>query len=195
MSPKAKEKVIYEQLTFAKDSDFRSWLHENHDKSDGVWLVFGKTNELITLSYDEALRHALCYGWIDGQIKRIDDVKYIRKFTPRRKRSVWSKRNKEIAAELKKMNLMMPSGYEAIARAKEEGTWEPQARETITDNHVLILTDKIKDRQPAFYNFIKMSPSVKRTYARFYMDTKKEETKIRRLEKIIDRLNENLKPM
>ena len=80
---------MYEQLTFASGEDFREWLEKNHGTCDGAWIVFGKAGGPETLSYDDALKEALCFGWIDGQIKRIDDTKYVRKFTPRRKKSVW----------------------------------------------------------------------------------------------------------
>lgn len=186
---------MYKQLTFASKEDFRKWLEENHDTSEGAWLVFGKAGGPTTLSYDDSLKEALCFGWIDGQIKRIDEVKYVRKFTPRRKKSAWSQRNKKIAAELIKQGLMTASGHEAIGRAKKEGTWEPPKGEPVTDKQVQILIDALCGRQPAFDNFMNMSASVKRTYAGFYLDAKKEETRIRRLEKITDRLNRNLKPM
>jgi uncharacterized protein YdeI (YjbR/CyaY-like superfamily) len=185
---------MYEQMTFSNEIDFRSWLSQNHNSCDGVWLVFGKTKELKTLSYDDALKHALCYGWIDSQIKKIDDIKYIQKFTPRRKKSKWSKRNKLIIQELIQDKLMMPQGYAAIKRAKNEGMWESQVDE-FTDDDIEKLADKLKGHNPAYDNFMKMSLSIRRTYTRHYLDAKKEDTRTRRLSKIIERLNQNLKPM
>jgi uncharacterized protein YdeI (YjbR/CyaY-like superfamily) len=162
---------------------------------DGAWIVFGKAGGPETLSYDDALKEALCFGWIDGQIKRIDDTKYVRKFTPRRKKSVWSQRNKKIAAQLIKQGRMMPPGYEAIERAKKEGMWDASKGKSITDKQVQILIDALQGRQPALSNFMNMPPSVRRTYTAFYLDAKKEETRMRRLEKIAERLDQNLKPM
>ncbi len=186
---------MYEQMTFSSGADFRSWLEENHDKCDGLWLVFGKTDELVTLSYDDALIEALCYGWIDGQVKRIDEVKYIRKFTPRRIRSNWSQRNKKIVAELIAKQLVMPSGLKAIERAKREGVWNDGEELGATDEEILAFAEKFKDIQPAFDNFMMMPRSVRKTYTLFYMDAKRDKTKINRLKKIVDRLNKNLKPM
>ena len=186
---------MYEELIFESGEDFRSWLEKNHDKTEGAWLIYGKTDALITLSYDDSLKEALCFGWIDGQIKSIDDIKYKRKFTPRRKKSVWSERNKKLAEALIKQGLMMPSGYDAIAQAKKDGMWDKDKAEPVTDDQVKILIDAIDGAQPALDNFIKMSPSIKRTYTAFYLDARKEETRIRRLNKIIERLNQNLKPM
>ena len=186
---------MYEQLTFAARADFREWLEANHGTCDGAWIVFGKKEELVTMSYDDALEEALCFGWIDGQIKSIDDVKYVRKFTPRRKKSIWSERNKNIVARLIKEGLMMPAGHEAVKRAKEEGMWDSPKGEPITDEDVKILAEALAGRQPALDNFMNMSPSVRKTYTAFYLDAKKEETRARRLEKIADRLDKNLKPM
>lgn len=186
---------MYEELLFASQQDFRKWLQKNHDTTDGAWLIFSKTEELITTKYDDALKEALCFGWIDGQVKRVDDIRYIRKFTPRRKRSIWSHRNKNIVAELIKDGLVMPSGYDAIKRAKKEGMWDSPRANPTTDNQVQILIKAIGNAQPALDNFMSMSLSVKRTYTSFYLDAKKEATKIRRLEKIVERLNQNLKPM
>ena len=186
---------MYEELIFESGEDFRAWLEKNHDKSEGAWLIYGKTDELITLNYDDSLKEALCFGWIDGQIKRIDDIKYKRKFTPRRKKSVWSDRNKKLASELIKQGLMMPAGYAAIAQAKKDGMWDSVKGEPVTDIQVKILIDAIDAAQPALDNFINMSPSIQRTYTAFYLDAKKDETRVRRLTKIIERLNQNLKPM
>jgi uncharacterized protein YdeI (YjbR/CyaY-like superfamily) len=90
---------------------------------------------------------------------------------------------------------MMPAGYEAIAQAKKDGMWDKAKAGPVTDEQVKILIDAIDGAQPALDNFINMSPSVKRTYTAFYLDAKKEDTRIRRLSKIIERLNQNLKPM
>ena len=185
----------YEKLTFETQKDFREWLNKNHSTCDGIWIVFGKAGGPVTLKYDQALEEALCYGWIDGQVKSIDDVKYVRKFTPRRKNSNWSDRNKKIVAGLIEKGLVMPAGYEAIELAKTEGMWDKKDENTVAGADTQVMMDALKGRQPALQNFMNMSPSVQRTYTAFYQDAKREETRVRRLEKIIDRLNKNLKPM
>ena len=90
---------------------------------------------------------------------------------------------------------MMPPGYEAIERAKKEGMWDASKGKSITDKQVQILIDALQGRQAALSNFMNMPPSVRRTYTAFYLDAKKEETRMRRLEKIAERLDQNLKPM
>ena len=186
---------MYEEIVFTCKEYFNKWLQINHDTCDGLWLIFSKTDKLITITYDQALEEALCFGWIDGQIYRIDDTKYKRKFTPRRKKSIWSERNMKIVAQLIKQDRMTASGYAAIERAKKEGMWEAPGAKPISDEQVEVLIHALGDTQPALDNFMNMSPSVKRIYTAHYITAKKEETRRRRLDKIIARLNENLKPM
>lgn len=173
---------------------WRSWLENNHDKSDGVWLVFAKT-KLKTVNAEEALLEALCFGWIDGQIKSIDESRYVKKFTPRRKGSKWSEKNKATAARLIEEGLMAESGHAAIERAQRDGTWDAPKPPPITTEQVEILAKALLGHEPAYGNFMKMSPSVQRTYTALYMDAKAEETRMGRLDTIIARLNENKKPM
>jgi len=184
-----------EQILFTDREEFRKWLYENHYASQGIWLVFGKVGKLKSLKADEALEEALCFGWIDGQFNSIDDEKYLKKFTPRRKGSKWSEKNKNIVNQLIEDGKMTEHGIAAIEGAKKEGTWDVPKEEPISDNQIEILTNALEGAEPALSNFIKMSPSVRRTYTALYLDAKKDETRIKRLEKIVGRLNENKKPM
>ena len=105
---------------------WREWLSENHADPDGVWLVLAKkgTEQPTSLTYDQALEEALCHGWIDGQTRRRDDATYRQRFTPRRKRSAWSKRNTGIAERLRAEGRMHPAGQAEVERAKADGRWE-----------------------------------------------------------------------
>ena len=113
-------------LRVADPAAWRAWLSEHHDESHGVWLVLSKkrTTEPTSLSYDEALEEALAHGWIDGQLGRGDEHTYRQRFTPRRARSVWSKRNVEIVERLLADGRMHPSGVIEMQRAQEDGRWE-----------------------------------------------------------------------
>jgi uncharacterized protein YdeI (YjbR/CyaY-like superfamily) len=113
------------ELTVADAPEWRKWLAEHHADSDGVRLVLAKKGgtELTSLTYQEALLEALSYGWIDGQGNRRDDATYLVRFTPRRKRSVWSKRNTVIAERLIKEGRMEAAGLAEIERAKTDGRW------------------------------------------------------------------------
>ncbi len=118
-------KVDLPILSFVAQEEFESWLEQNHDKVNGIWLRFFKKDSGIkTIIYDEALNVALCYGWIDGQLKKYDETSYIQKFTPRRPKSMWSKRNVDKVASLEKEGKIKPSGWKAIESAKADGRWE-----------------------------------------------------------------------
>ena len=105
---------------------WREWLRDHHDESPGVWLVLAKkgTSQPTTLTYDQALEEALCYGWIDGQVGRRDEATYRQRFTPRRRRSAWSKRNATIAERLLAEGRMHAAGIEEVERAKADGRWQ-----------------------------------------------------------------------
>ena len=186
---------MYEEILFISRRDFRKWLIKNHNTFDGAWLIFGKTDALKTISPHEALEEAICFGWIDGQIKRVDDDRYIKKFTPRRKKSNWSQRNMKVVAELVEKDKMTEHGLKVIERAQKEGTWDAADAKPISEEEIKVLIKALGDTQPALNNFLNMSSSIKRTYTALYITAKKEETKVRRLKKIIERLNENKKPM
>ena len=114
-----------ETLPFASAMDFRHWLEKNHAVSDGLWLrIFKKDSGEISLTYPEALDQALCFGWIDGQTKPFDARSYLRKFTPRRSKSQWSKINTSHADRLIKSGAMTAAGLRAIEAAKADGRWQ-----------------------------------------------------------------------
>ena len=128
-SPKSNEKLSemtdFQILAFEIQSDFDNWLEENHGTTNGIWIRFFKKNSnTTTIVYDEALDVALCYGWIDGQVKKYDEISYLQKFTPRRHKSMWSKRNKEHVARLEQEGRMKCSGIREVEAAKEDGRWE-----------------------------------------------------------------------
>lgn len=110
---------------FADGPAFEAWLKQNHAASPGLWLNFAKKNSGIqSLYYPEALELALCYGWIDGQVKSLDEQSYLHKFTPRKPRSTWSKINRTKVEKLIAEGRMQPPGLAEIERAKADGRWE-----------------------------------------------------------------------
>lgn len=183
------------ELLFSSREDFRKWLSDNAQASEGVWLVFGKTKAVDTLTANEALEEALCFGWIDGQMKSIDDTKYIKYFARRRVKSVWSDKNKKTVQTLREKGLMTELGEKAVTLANQSGTWEAQKHNPITNEQIELLAEKLHGISPAYENFIKMSPSVKRTYTGAYFAPKSEDARQRSFDRIVDRLNKNLKPM
>jgi uncharacterized protein YdeI (YjbR/CyaY-like superfamily) len=115
-----------DELILPDAAAWRAWLDAHHGEQGGVWLVLAKkgTTDPTTLTYDGALEEALCFGWIDGQGRRRDDATSLQRFTPRRSRSSWSKRNVGIAERLIDEGRMHPAGLAEVERAKSDGRWE-----------------------------------------------------------------------
>ena len=183
------------ELLFPSRNDFRTWLVENAKMSAGVWLVFGKTKEVVSLTANDALEEALCFGWIDGQMKSIDNTKYLKYFARRREKSPWSDKNKKMVEILRERGTMTELGEQAVEIAKRNGEWDTHKRNAITDEHVETFAKKLVGISPAHENYNKMSRSVRLSYTGRYLSFKSEEARQRDFEKIIDRLNKNLKPM
>jgi len=112
-------------LSFSTPQKWCAWLAKNHATSDGTRVfIFKKISKQRSISYDEALDEALCFGWIDGQKQAHDKESWIQKFTPRRSKSIWSKRNKEHIARLIKENRMKAAGLKEVEAAKKDGRWD-----------------------------------------------------------------------
>lgn len=182
-------------LTFTDRQAFREWLGKHGTESDGVWLLFAKKGEIATLSAGDALEEALCHGWIDGQIQSIDDYTYKKYFARRLPKSKWSVKNKELAQTLMDKGLITRQGLDAIEQARKNGSWDNAERTLINDEQIQMFKEIIQPHEPAYTNLQAMSHSVQRTYTGFYLDAKSDKARQIRLEKIIDRLNRNLKPM
>lgn len=182
-------------LTFTDRQAFQEWLGKYGAESDGIWLIFSKKGKLVTLSAADALEVALCHGWIDGQMQSLDDNTYKKYFARRLPKSKWSLKNKELAQTLMEKGLMTQQGLEAIERARKNGSWDNAKRIIINDEQIQMFKEIIQPYEPAYSNLLTMSHSIQRTYTEFYLDAKSDKTRQTRLEKIIDRLNRNLKPM
>lgn len=182
-------------MLFETRENFRNWLIQNSKSSEGIWLVFGKKASVKTIKANEALEEALCFGWIDGQMQSVDEASYLKHFSQRRKGSKWSQKNKEIVKKLETIGMMTDYGRAKIEEAKENGMWDSPKPQPISDAQIELLTVRLKDYEPALSNFTAMSPSVKRNYTGLYFDAKSAEARQRRFEKIVSRLNQNLKPM
>ena len=185
-----------ESILFKTRGDFHAWLEENAATSGGIWLVFGKTKQIKTLKAGEALEEALCFGWIDGVMKKVDDNAYIKYFAQRRKNSKWSEKNKKLVVKLEQQGLMTDLGREKIAEAKQNGQWENATKPSaITDEQIAQVAEILKKNPAAAKNFANMSPSVQKTYTRAYLDAKTDAGREKRIAWMMERLEKNLKPM
>jgi uncharacterized protein YdeI (YjbR/CyaY-like superfamily) len=174
------------ELAFASQDEWRAWLAEHHAGSDGVWIRFAKKGSGIpTVVYKEALEVALAYGWIDGQVKAIDERWYRQRWTPRRARSRWSKINRAAAERMMERGEMQPAGLAEVERAKADGRWDAayDAPSTATIPEDL---QAALDADPAAARFFEALDSNNR-YAILHrlQDAKKPETRARRLEKFV----------
>lgn len=183
------------ELTFETSAHFRAWLEENAATSEGVWLLFGKAGGPQTLSAQEALEEALCFGWIDGQMKKLDEQTYRKYFARRRDSSEWSAKNIALVEQLEKAGRIAEPGRAKIDADKTAGRFQPKKRMEITPELIHEFEEKVRGHEPAYTNLMAMSPSVRKNYTGFSLEPKSEETRQKRLEKIIDRLNQNLAPM
>lgn len=184
-----------DSLTFCNRAEFRNWLEKNGRSSEGVWLLFGKKGGPATLKASEALEEALCFGWIDGQMQSIDEETYLKYFSSRRKNSKWSEKNKALVENLERQELMTLDGREKIEEAKRNGQWDAPKAAPITNREIAMVLEALKAYEPACTNFKAMSPSVKKTYAKAYFDAKTDDARTKRLSWMVERLNQNLKPM
>ncbi len=182
-------------IEFVNREEFRKWLYEHCMSSAGVWLLFGKSGGPKTIKAGEALEEALCFGWIDGQMQKIDDKTYKKYFSVRRENSKWSEKNKALVKNLEERGLMTDFGRKKIEDAKKNGQWYAPKPAEITEEQIACLSALLEKYEPAFTNFQAMSLSVKKTYTRAYLDAKTDAGREKRIAWIVDRLNKNLKPM
>ncbi len=166
--------------------EWREWLSQHHDKSDGIWLVFyRKHTGQPSLEYGEAVEEALCFGWIDSIIKRIDDDRYARKVTPRKPDSLWSELNKKRIAKLEKQGLMMEAGMVKVKEAKASGQWNRPDRPQISFDIPEELESELAKNKKAREFFHQLAPSYQKQYIGWIAVAKRQETKERRLKESI----------
>lgn len=187
---------MMEPLIFKTREEFRNWLSANCFSSEGVWLKFSKTKEFVTIKAEEALEEALCFGWIDGLMKKVDDNSYVKYFSSRRKNSKWSAKNKSLVERLEKQGIMTDYGRAKVKEAKENGQWEKAAKpSSVLEEQLSEVTQRLKEYDQAYIHFCNMPPSVQKTYTRAYFDAKTDAGRKKRFEWMVDRLEKNLKPM
>jgi uncharacterized protein YdeI (YjbR/CyaY-like superfamily) len=175
--------------TFRTRAAWAKWLEQHHGDEGGVWLKFAKKGTgVTTVTYAEALEVALCYGWIDAQVKRFDETYYLQRFTPRRARSKWSKINREAATRLVEAGLMRPPGLREVERAKADGRWDAAydspGRATVPDDFERAL----RANKQAHEFFATLSSQNR--YAILYriQDAKRPETRARRITQFVEML-------
>jgi uncharacterized protein YdeI (YjbR/CyaY-like superfamily) len=174
------------QLYATDREQWRHWLSLHHATETGVWLVFYKKETAKpTIAYEAAVEEALCFGWIDGIVKKIDEARYARKFTPRRGSSGWSELNKKRAERMMRQGRMTEAGLAKISAAKKSGLWDKDPRPEISFDVPPELARALVRNKKAKENFDKLAPSHRRHYIAWIAIAKRAETKRRRVKESI----------
>jgi uncharacterized protein YdeI (YjbR/CyaY-like superfamily) len=181
------------ELYFKNDGEWRKWLHENHLSSKGIHLIFYKVDhENDSMRWEEAVKVALCYGWIDSTVKSLGNGKRRQYFTPRNAKSVWSALNKRYVEELISKNLIHESGLKIIEIAKQNGSWTTldDVENGIIPEDLQIQFDKNSE---ALNNYNRFAPSYRKSYLYWLNQAKREDTRRKRITEIIQLCANNIK--
>lgn len=183
------------QKLFKNRQEWRSWLEKNHDKEAELWLVFYKVKvKKQSIKYEEAVQEALCFGWIDSIVKRIDDEKHMQKYTPRKVNSNWSASNKARVENLIQQGLVTDAGLHAIEIAKENGSWNRLDSVDIRIEIPRDLKDAFAKNRKAKERYDQLAPSRKKQYLWWIESAKREATREKRIKETIRLLVANKSP-
>ncbi len=168
---------------------WRSWLSENHGKKKEVWLVYAKKQSgTNSVSYEEAVEEAICFGWIDGQVRTVDAGRYMQRFSPRRPKSRWSETNIARAKKMIAAGLMTASGRGVFEDAMRQDRTVPSRQSYSIPAE---LETALASSPVALNNFQNMAPTHRLMYAAWVSSAKRPETRLKRAEKSIAFLEEN----
>jgi uncharacterized protein YdeI (YjbR/CyaY-like superfamily) len=157
--------------------EWRRWLSRHHDSESEIWLVFHKLQTgAASLSYDDAVEEAMCFGWIDSLVRRVDHARYARKFTPRKADSKWSTANRRRYADLKSRGALAPAGLKRSPTTRSGDAPRPELQE-----FPRYIQKTLQGNRLAWQNFQRLAPSYRRAYVGWIEAAKREETKQRRL--------------
>ena len=185
---------ITKRKSFNNREVWRAWLEKNHATQKELWLVLYKKNSgKPTVSYEQAVEEALCFGWIDGITKGIDEEKYAVRFSPRKSGSIWSESNKKRVAKMIEQGRMTEAGLAKVEEGKHNGEWDKATVREDTTNIPPELKRALKADKQAERNFDALAPSHKRQYIYWIADAKRDETRQRRIREALRMLRENKK--
>ena len=175
--------------------EWRAWLAANHNKETEIWLVYYKKKiGKMGVGYDASVEEALCFGWIDSLIKRLDDTKYARKFTPRKVNSQWSLSNKKRVNQLIREGLMTEQGLQKVEAAKRAGNWDsPVQKPELTFTMPAEFAEALGKDKRAEETFNKLAPTHQKQYLGWIEVAKRPETREKRIKESIRLLAEGKK--
>ncbi len=175
--------------------EWREWLNQNHGIFLSIWLVYYKVKSgKPSIQYSEAVKEALCFGWIDSKVKSLDEERYMQIFTPRKQKSVWSKLNKQYIEELIEQGLMTEAGFEKIEAAKQDGSWNK-----LDAIEALIIPADLKQalvaNTTANKYFETLSNSSKKNILRWVENAKRPEPRLKRIKQTVNSAMQNKNPL
>jgi uncharacterized protein YdeI (YjbR/CyaY-like superfamily) len=186
---------LEDALLFNDRNGWCSWLEKNHRNTKEVWLLhYKKQSKKQTLKHIDAVEEALCFGWIDSKLKKIDEDRFILKYTPRKPKSPWSKINKEKAEAMILSGKMRQAGLEKIEEAKKHGLWDTAYTNKVKERIPLDLKKALLADNTAWDNFQHFANSYRNMYCGWVKSAKTNETRKRRIAQVVERSRNNKKP-
>lgn len=185
--------IVREELYFKNDIEWRAWLSQNYNTSTGIYLIFYKIeNKEPSMRWEEAVKVALCFGWIDATVKSLGNGKRKQYFCPRNSKSVWSALNKKYITALTADKLMHKSGLDIIKIGKQNGSWTAldEVEKGTVPNDLQIAFDNNKT---AFINYKNFAPSYRKSYLYWLNQAKREITRQKRIKEILSFCEQNIK--
>jgi uncharacterized protein YdeI (YjbR/CyaY-like superfamily) len=181
-------------LYLTSRSDWRAWLNKNHNSQREVWLIYYKKHTgKPRIPYDDAVEEALCFGWIDSTVKRIDDEKFAQKFTPRNEKSNWSELNRRRAKKMIEQGRMTKTGLAKFKQAEKQ-----EEAQNMPPKKTLVIPSDLKKalsaNKKALENFSNFAPSYRRLYIGWISAAKRPETRDKRIKQTVKWSAENKKP-
>jgi len=182
------------QLYIKTRDEWRRWLCEHHQTEKELWLVFFKKETgKPSIEYDASVEEALCFGWVDSIIKKIDAEKYARKFTPRKSESPWSESNKTRVKKMIERGRMTESGLARVQEAKQNGLWFKSTRPNISFDIPEEFDNALQKNKKAQEFFEQLAPTYQKQYIGWIVVAKRPETKEKRIKESIALLNKGEK--
>jgi len=181
-------------LRFEDRRRWRAWLAANHDRASAAWLLMSKKATQGGLHYQEALEEAHCYGWIDGQLRSRDRETFILRFTPRRPDSIWSESNQARAVRLIRDGRMAPAGLRRVAAAKADGSWARPLRPSRKPKMPRDLGAALRADPSAASHFRAWGSSYQAACIRWVLDAKTDETRAKRIRRVVERAAQDRRP-
>lgn len=174
-------------IRFKNRKEWRGWLEKHHGKETGIWLVLYKKHSAKPgLRYEEALEEALCFGWIDGQLMKVDNDKFKLRYSPRRPKSPWSRINRDKAEKLIRSGQMAAAGLARIKEAKKSGLWQRAYTNKTRERMPSDLKTALQKNKTAWSNFRKFANTYRNMYIGWIVSAKTTETRKRRIAKVVD---------